>query len=263
GPTTLDLSEVRFTKGIDFDFAGSSITSIDAGAYVLVVENLAAYEAAYGDVSTVAGEYQFSSSNSLSNSGERLKLSFGAGTAIRDFVYDDELPWPTPPDVSGRSLVLIDPGSLPDHSVASNWRSSTEPGGNPGSSDAAPPFEGIAEADDDNDGLNALLEYALGGDDGDPTAAAYPMVSVEPLEVDSTTSDYLLIRIQRNLAAEDMIISAEISSDLIHWQSGPTAVVLVNETANSDGTSTLTFRSAKAVNSASQIYIRAHAKQSP
>ena len=263
GPTTLDLSEVRFTKGIDFDFAGSSITSIDAGAYVLVVENLAAYEAAYGDISTVAGEYQFSSSNSLSNSGERLKLSFGAGTAIRDFVYDDELPWPTPPDVSGRSLVLIDPGSLPDHSVASNWRSSTEPGGNPGSSDAAPPFEGIAEADDDNDGLNALLEYALGGDDGDPTAAAYPMVSVEPLEVDSTTSDYLLIRIQRNLAAEDMIISAEISSDLIHWQSGPTAVVLVNETANSDGTSTLTFRSAKAVNSASQIYIRAHAKQSP
>jgi hypothetical protein len=89
------------------------------------------------------------------------------------------------------------------------------------------------------------------------------MVSVELLEVDGTPSDYLLIRIQRNLAAEDMIISAEISSDLIHWQSGPSAVVLVNETANSDGTSTLTFRSAKALNSVSQIYIRAHVKQSP
>jgi hypothetical protein len=263
GPATLDLSEVRFTKGIDFDFAGSAITSIAPGEYVLVVENLTAFEATHGDALPVAGEYQFSSSNNLSNGGERLKLSFGAGTAIRDFVYDDELPWPTPPDVSDRSLVLIDPESLPDHTVASNWRSSTASGGNPGSSDAAPPFDGVAGVDDDHDGLDALLEHALGGDDGDPAAAAYPKVSVEPLEVGGAIADYLLIRIQRDLAAEDMIISAEISSDLINWQSGPAALLLVEETANRDGTSTLTFRSTQAVDSASEIYIRALAKQRP
>ncbi|MFT6863321.1 MAG: hypothetical protein ACJAVK_001882 [Akkermansiaceae bacterium] len=263
GPVTLNLSEVRFTKGIDFDFAGSAITSIAPGEYLLVVENLAAFEVAYGNALPVAGEYQFSSSNSLSNGGERLKLSFGAGTAIRDFAYDDDLPWPTPPDLSGRSLVLIDPESLPDHNVASNWRSSTRPGGNPGSSDAAPPFDGVAGADKDLDGLDALLEYALGGDDGDPAAAPYPTVSVEPLEGGNATDDYLLIKIQRDLAAEDMTISAEISSNLITWQSGLTAVVLVDETANDDGTSTLTFRSTQTVDSASQIYIRARVKQRP
>ncbi len=263
GPATLDLNEVRFTKGIDFDFAGSAITSIAPGDYVLVVENLAAFEAAHGDALPVAGEYQFSSSNSLSNGGERLKLSFGAGTVIRDFVYDDERPWPTPPDVSGRSLVLIDPGSLPDHSVASNWRSSTAPGGNPGSSDAAPPFDGVAGADEDKDGLDALLEHAFGGDDSDPSNTPFPKGSVEPLEVGGAIDEYLLIRIQRDLAAEDMIISAEICSDLINWESGPTAVVLVDETANDDGTSSLTFRSAQAVDSASEIYIRTHVEQRP
>ncbi|MFT5410081.1 MAG: hypothetical protein ACI9NC_002808 [Verrucomicrobiales bacterium] len=261
GSVTLDLSDVRFTKGIDFDFAGSVITSIAPGEYVLVVEDLAAFEATYGGALLVAGEYQFSTSNGLSNGGERLKLSFGAGSTIRDFVYDDELPWPTAPDVSGYSLVLIDPESLPDHSVASNWRSSTAPGGNPGSSDAALPFSGVAGADDDNDGLVALLEHALGGDDGDPASAAYPKVSVEPLEVGNAIDDYLLIRIQRDLAAEDLIISAEISSDLINWESGPTAVILVDETANGDGTSTLTYRTTQAVDSESQIYIRARAGQ--
>lgn len=263
GPTTLDLTEVRFTKGIDFGFAGSAITSIAPGEYVLVVENLAAFEAAHGDALPVAGEYQFSSSNSLSNGGERLKLSFGAGTAIHDFVYDDELPWPTAPDLSGRSLVLINPKSLPDHSVASNWRSSSTPGGNPGSSDAAPPFDGVAGADDDNDGLDALLEHAFGGDDGDPSTTPNPKVSVEPLEVGGAIDDYYFIRVQRDLAAEDMIITAEISSDLINWQSAPSAVVLVDETANDDGTSTLTFRSALPVDSQSQIYLRARAKQRP
>jgi len=60
-----------------------------------------------------------------------------------------------------------------------------------------------------------------------------------------------------------MTISAEISSNLITWQSGLTAVVLVDETANDDGTSTLTFRSTQTVDSASQIYIRARVKQRP
>lgn len=263
GPVTLDLSDVRFTKGIDFDFAGSAITSIAPGAYALVVEDLAAFAAAYGDGLPVAGEYRLSSSNSLSNGGERLKLSFGAGTAIRDFIYDDELPWPRPADLSGHSMVLIDPESLPDHSVASNWRSSTAPGGNPGSSDAAPPFTGDAGADGDDDGLVALLEQALGGDDSDPAAAAYPKVSVEPLVVGSATDDYLLIRIQRDLAVDDLIVSAEISSDLINWDSSATAVVLIEETANGDGTSTLTYRSAQPTPASSRAFIRARAEQRP
>jgi len=263
GPVALDLSDVRFTKGIDFDFAGSAITSIDPGAFVLVVENLVAFEAAHGKGMPVAGEYQFSSSNSLSNAGEQLKLSFGAGTAIRDFVYDDEFPWPTAPDLSGHSLVLIDPESVPDHSIPSNWRSSTVPGGNPGSSDAAPRFSGVAGADDDGDGLVALVEHAVGGDDNDPAAAPYPKVTVEQLMVEDTIADYLVIRIRRNLATDDIAISAEISTDLISWESGTSAVVLLDETANGDGTSTLTYRSALPLSSSEQAFIRTRIEQKP
>ena len=129
------------------------------------------------------------------------------------------------------------------------------------SSDAAPPFDGVAGADDDDDGLVALLEHAFGGNDDDPTAAAYPKTSVEQLEVGGVSGDYLIIRIQRDLAAEDMTISGETSSDLTRWESGPAAVVLLHETANGDGTSTLTFRSTEAVESGSKTYIRARAEQ--
>jgi len=263
GPTILDLTEVRFTKGIDFDFAGSTITSIAPGEYVLVVKNLAAFKAAYGDALPVAGEYQFSSSNSLSNGGERIKLSFGAGSAIRDFVYDEEPPWPTEADLDGHSLVLINPGNLPDPGMPGNWRSSNAPGGSPGSSDATPRFDGIANADNDKDGLNALLEHALGGDDNDPANAPFPKGSVESLEIDGVIADYLLIRIKRDLNVEDVILRAEISSDLINWQSDAAAVVLVDEVDNGDDSSTLTFRTSQAVDSASRIYIRAHAEQRP
>ena len=258
GPVTLDLSDVRFTKGIDFDFAGSAVTSIDPDAYVLVVEDLAAFETQYGNALPVAGEFV---PDKLSNGGEQLKLSFGAGTAIRDFVYDDELPWPTIPDTDGHSLVLIDPDSVPDHTVASNWRSSARAGGNPGASDAAAAFAGTAGADDDHDGLVALLEHGTGGDDADPGSTDYPQVSVEQLEVGSAIDDYLIIRIRRDLAVDDVVLSAEISADMINWESGPESVVLVEETANGDGTSTLTFRSAQPVGSAAQAYIRARAER--
>jgi hypothetical protein len=35
-----------------------------------------------------------------------VKLSYGAGTAIRDFTYDDEAPWPAAADGTGATLVL-------------------------------------------------------------------------------------------------------------------------------------------------------------
>ena len=261
GPITLDLERVRFTKGIDFDFAGSAITSIDPGEFVLVVKDLAAFEAHYGGGLPVAGEYQFSNANSLSNGGERIKLSFGAGSAIRDFVYDDQPPWPTAPDDLGHSLVLIHPEGLPDHGIASNWRSSTTPGGNPGSSDAAPPFAGDPGEDADQDGLNALLEHALGGRDDDPAAAAYPQVSLVPTDDPNDTGDVLLITIQRNLAADDVIVTPELSRDLINWRSGPDEVTLVGELVTPGGPATLTYRSVRPIPTGEQHYIRIRVEQ--
>ncbi len=96
GNSPLDLRDVRFTKGVDFDFAGSAIEVLAAGEYVLVVKNIAAFEARYGGGLPVAGEFD---GDNLSNSGEQLKLSFGAGIAIHDInEYDDIAPWPAAAD---------------------------------------------------------------------------------------------------------------------------------------------------------------------
>ena len=40
---TLDLKDVKFTEGITFAFAASSVTSLEPGEYVLIVNNLAAF----------------------------------------------------------------------------------------------------------------------------------------------------------------------------------------------------------------------------
>ena len=87
--SAVDLTDVRFTKGVDFDFAPG--TMLAAGANILIVKNVAAFTMRYGSGKPVAGSY---GSSSFSNSGEQIKLSYGIGTAIRDFVFGDGPPWP-------------------------------------------------------------------------------------------------------------------------------------------------------------------------
>jgi hypothetical protein len=129
GKTVLDLRNVRFTKGIDFDFSGSEITLLSPGKIVLVVNDQLAFKMRYGGKLPVAGEWQ--ATDKLDNGGEQLKLSYGAGAAVRDFAYDDEDPWPTAADGSGPSLTLIEPASRPDPKAAGNWQASSATIGTP------------------------------------------------------------------------------------------------------------------------------------
>jgi len=149
GNETLSLEPLCFTDGIEFDFSTGSISSLSPGEHVLLVRNLAVFEAAYGNALPVTGQYF---SGGLSNGGESVTLSFGAGNALRELTYDDSFPWPVDADGVGRSLVLIDPSGVPDHADPLSWRSSVADGGNPGESDAVP-YEG-----------GGLLSYALTGD---------------------------------------------------------------------------------------------------
>ena len=88
------------------------------------------------------------------------------GFSIRDFTYGVEFPWPEAAgDGSGFSLVLNDAVSNPDHSQPTSWRASVDFNGTPGGDDSVL-FTGVATADEDGDGFNAFLEYALGSDDG-------------------------------------------------------------------------------------------------
>ena len=218
----VDLTDVRFTKGVDFNFPPGFILA--PGANVLVVKNIAAFEARYGTGKLIAGSY---GADSLSNSGEQIKLSYGAGTAIRDFTYSDVPPWPTEADGGGYSLVRRLPenttldGNSPDH-----WRASLPLGGTPGFDDR-PTFTswaagyGIAGADPladaDRDGLSDLLEYAFGTNPSVSSSTATPRGAEEQLSINGTSGAYSTLSFLRQRAAEDISYGVEFSSDLMTW----------------------------------------------
>jgi len=121
----LDLTNLRLTKGVNFDFESGTI--IRSKEYLLVVRNRAAFESRFGAGLPIAGEWK--EGNRLDNGGENLKLSYGAGIPIIEFTYDDADPWPEGPDGNGFSLNLEDPENIQNHENAESWYSgSASPG---------------------------------------------------------------------------------------------------------------------------------------
>ena len=246
GATSVDLTDVRFTKGIDFDFAPG--TTLAAGAGTLVVKNVAAFTMRYGAGKPVAGPYL---EGTLNNDGEEIKLSYGAGTTIRSFIYGDAAPWPAGTDGTGYSLVLKLPGTLPDHALPANWRASHTPGGNPGGLDSlgfatwAGPY-GITDAtlDSESDGLKNALEYAFGTHPWQASQSALPAVARQTITVAGIPGTYLTLAFRRQLDADDLSFHVLFSPNLASWTEDG---VLVSSTPNGDGTATELWRSAAPV----------------
>ncbi len=134
GTATADLNGVRFVNGVDFDFTGSAVTRLPAGAYVLVVKNRVAFETRYGTGLPIAGEF----GGRFDNAGEHVRLVNADGLTLRDFTYGTLPPWPGAADGSGPSLEVIDPGG--NLSLATNWRASISNNGSPGLANPQPPI---------------------------------------------------------------------------------------------------------------------------
>lgn len=253
GISDIDLTGVRFTKGVDFDFPEALV--IPAGGYVMVVHNQAAFEHRYGNTHPIAGEF---GPDKLSNDGENLKLSFGAGTPIIEFTYNDKAPWPEAADGSGSSLVLIDPESLPDHTLPVNWKASTEIGGSPGpdpeityaSWQAANGVVGGPDDDDDNDGVSNLMEYATGSNGNDPDSKNLPIGAIQTID----GLDYLTLTFRKLSGTIDLTYTVEYSHDLDTWDG--LDGVLQNTIPNGDGTSTEMWRSIDTIPDEARNFVR-------
>ena len=113
---SLDLTGVRFTKGVEFTFPQMQLAP---GEYVVLVGDLAAFRSQYGQSIRVAGQY----SGNLSNNGEDVVLSLALPleAAIMRFGYSDR--WYPTTDGGGESLVIIDPMAHPaTWSLADSWQ---------------------------------------------------------------------------------------------------------------------------------------------
>jgi len=136
-PFPYDLTGLRFTEGIEFDFDQGSILEIGPRQFVIVAKDVAAFEARYGTGLNVSGPYQ----RRLSDKGERVVLTTQFGETVFDVSYDDVGGWSNWADGYGTSLELVDPEAVPppgdqrteflENPV--HWRPSGRVGGSPGS----------------------------------------------------------------------------------------------------------------------------------
>jgi hypothetical protein len=223
---------------------------IPAGGRFLIVNNITAFNLRHPGVpaSLIAGK----SDGSFNNDGEFVELLDRNDTSIQSFTYNDQLPWPTSSDGDGFSLVLVAPRTNPDHTVGSNWRSSVlNP--TPGSNDATT-FAGDPDADFDNDGTSALLEYAFGSSDSLAHDAILPASGT--LTASNPPRDGLLFTFRRNLAADDLKYTLQHSNDLVTWSNDLGDLILWNSINNGDGTSTEQYLIADSLDQNEKSFIR-------
>ena len=228
---TIDLGGASFSEGIDFTFAQN--TTLAAGAHILIVRNLFSFTAA--EQADIAGIFE--NDTALNNGGERIALLDYLGETIFDFSYRDDEAWSRFPDGSGPSLTLIAPAGSPDLSDPANWRSSSFAGGTPGESDSTT-FAGDPNADDNGNGVSNLVEYAVGSE----IHSSFTTLGEEA---------FLTLEFTRNLAADDVIVTVEFTSDLISW----TPLTISNSTIfNEDGTVTISMRSDESLATVRQFF---------
>ena len=127
GTQSISLQGVHFEDGSPFAAFTFGNVSLAAGEFIVLTENITAFQAKYGTGARIAGQW---ASGSLNNAGEAIILEDAQGNAIHDFQYDDIAPWPLTPDGQGPSLEVINVNG--DYNDGLNWRASFDPEGTPG-----------------------------------------------------------------------------------------------------------------------------------
>ena len=239
----IDMSGVAIENAIGFNFnnAPEALRILPPGARVLVVENLAAFNARWpGRSAQIAGVF---ASGNLSNGGELFTVRGKDGNIIREFSYDNEEPWPSiagqgpAADQPDYSVVLNNPLTGPDHANPLNWRAGAASHGNPGGADSAPPPADPA-GDANHNGVADILDYVF-------PAGAVPAFAIEEVETEAGAGMYPVMEITRNLNADGYTMAPESSGDLVAW--APGGAVWMSNAWNGDGTVTQKWRFADPV----------------
>jgi hypothetical protein len=101
GVLPLDLSDLRFTAGLQFTFTNGVVLS--PGAYLILARDATQFGARFPGT-PLHGVY----SGKLDNDGETLTLQNSIGDTVFSFAYNDVRPWPLEADGAGASLQRVD-----------------------------------------------------------------------------------------------------------------------------------------------------------
>jgi hypothetical protein len=208
----------------------------------------------------------------LSNNGEALviqrRLSGNISGYLPDLTdlvnYSDTAPWPERADGAGRSLERLNPAGYGNDPA--NWSSSCLYGGSPGRLRGAPftdwrnqhfspaqmalPAISAPASDPDGDGLNNLLEYALGANPLNPSAGQLPVPADAPFGCVGISYN------RRPSAETDVSYHIEHSLDLANWTEVTAQVTTEATVPHTDGTETVTQSYAPPVHAGSCGFLR-------
>jgi hypothetical protein len=258
----IDLSNVHFVRGINYSIPSGTL--LDPGKRIVIPSNFSAFVHRYGELKNgTLLSHSFldgQGNNKFSNAGERVLLYSADNTAIADFSYKDDRPWPVSADGDGYSLTLMMPGTN-DPALAQSWRSSLDLGGTPGGTDVMPILSWVDEngdvellSDVDGDGRSALIEY---------------LENTDPLKKDNTSIEVelggdgeLRMEFLQAIGHDQIYFHAQSSADFNEWQAE--GVEYRGRVNNGDGTETVRFRIDNSVRSLGRIgFLRLAVSEDP
>ena len=117
GSSAIDMAGWKLSTAVDFTFPAFTL---DAGGYIIIANNAAAFEAAFGIM-----PFQFT--GALNNTGESVVLSDANGAVADIVAYSSSSPWPGAANGLGASLSLCDVNA--DNNDVINWAASITPTG--------------------------------------------------------------------------------------------------------------------------------------
>lgn len=253
GTRPVNLRDCRFSLGITFDFPHDWDTIIHPGQRLVIVGSLYDMNQLHGLGLPITGIHK----GNFNNGGEQITLVDKNSIVLSDLTYGDIQPWPTAPDGDGPSLTLIQNGAVnsPD-----SWRSSIVVNGTPGGDDETI-FSGDPLADDNLNGLNNLLDHALGN--MLTSTEVFPVITNVSFDDGAGPKDYLGISYRANLTNPNLNFIIEVSPDLENWTDGPAVTQLAQRIDQGDGTANFVIRSATPVTDISKQFIRLKVVHTP
>lgn len=246
-PGPIDLTGITIANEISFSFDSLPDPAdrvINANERVIIPRKADAFAQRYPGIA-FRGDY----AGKLSNNTGTIEIRDANSAIIFSVTYRDDSGWSETPDGTGKSLVLRN-AEFPN--LPSSWRASLADGGNPGTSDGSP-FTGYANEDDNQNGIQNLLEAVLLESSGSYFA---PLATIEAYDDGEGAQNFLTLTVKHFLPVDNTSIAVEHSSDLATSSWTTNEISVVSSTVTEDGYATTVFRSHQPVSNNTQDFIR-------